>query len=60
MQVQDYTDSFLNPKKDSYIENTTTDEIVKLLETKPDDYYWALGLSIDFDYQIHLKKGTIS
>ena len=43
MQVQDYIDSFLNPNKDSYIENTTTEEVLKLLEIKQDDYYWALG-----------------
>ena len=55
MQVQDYIDSFLNPNKDSYIENTTIDEVLKLLEIKQDDYYWALVLSTDSDYQIHLK-----
>ena len=37
MQVQDYIDSFLNPNKDSYIENTTTEEVLKLLEIKQDE-----------------------
>ena len=48
MQVQDYIDSFLNPNKDSYVENTTIDDVLKLLEIKQDDYYWTLGLSIRF------------
>ena len=60
MQVQGYTDSFLNPKKDSDIENTTIDEVLKLLEIKQGDCYWALGLSTDSDYQIHLKRDTKS
>ena len=60
MEVQDYIDSFFNPYKDSYIENTTTDEVLKLLDTKQDDYYWAIGLSTDSDYQIHLKRDTRS
>ena len=60
MQVQDYIDSFLNPNKDSYIENTTIDEVLKLLEIKQYDYYWALVLSTDSDYQIHLKYETRS
>ena len=45
---------------DSYIENTTIAEVLKLLEIKQDDYYWALGLSTDSDYQIHLKRDTRS
>ena len=50
MQVQDYIDSFSNPNKDSYIENTIIGEVLKLLKIKPYDYYWALGLSTDSDY----------
>ena len=60
MQVQDYIDSFFNPYKDSYIENTTIDEVLKLLDIKQDDYYWGLGLSTDSEYQIHLKRDTRS
>ena len=60
MQVHDYIDSFLGPNKDSYIKNTTIDEVLKLLAIKQDDYYWALGLSTDSDYQIHLKRDARS
>lgn len=55
-QVQCYIDSFLNPNKDSHIEYSTTDEVLKLLEIKKDYYYLDLGLSPDSVCQIHLKR----
>ena len=54
-KVQNYINSFFNPNKESYVENTTIYAVLK-----ENDNYWALAISADSDYQIHLRKDARS
>ena len=55
--VKDYIDEFLDPHKPSYIgENKTIPDILSDLDILESDYYKALSISADQDFQIHYRR----
>ena len=47
--------NILNPQNNNFEEVPTINEILQELQISEDDYYKALSISIDSDFQIHLK-----
>ena len=62
--AKEYIDNNLNPKKknilillkDNYEKVPNIPDILKQLSLTEDQYYDALSISNDFDFQIHLKR----
>ena len=62
--VKKYIDENLNPKKqnildprkENFVVVPTIFEILQQLNVTPEDYYNALSISSDNDFQIHLKR----
>ena len=48
--------NILNPLKENYIEPKSISEILAELEITEQEYYNALAISTDTDFQIHLKR----
>ena len=63
-KVKEYIDSnldprkrnILNPQHNNFEEVPTINEILQELQISEDDYYKALSISNDSDFQIHLKR----
>jgi DNA replication protein DnaC len=54
--VKQKIDDVLNPSKSDYEPALTSSEIFKSLGISQEQYYWALGISSDSDYELHLKR----
>ena len=52
--------NILNPEKDDFEHVSSVDEILKQLEIPQQQYYGALSMSTDADFQIHLKRSPNS
>ena len=48
--------NILDPRKEKFVVMPTISEILQQLNITPEDYYNALFISIDNDFQIHLKR----
>ena len=46
----------LDPAKSEYNPNLTAEEILTSTGVSEQDYYWALSISGDSDYELHLKR----
>ena len=57
-QVKNYIDNSLDPNSKSFSNDLSIQEILSSMGITEDDYYWALSISPDNDYEIHLKKST--
>ena len=63
-KVKEYIDANLGPRKrnilnplnDNFEEVPNIEEILQELQISEDDYYKALSISTDSDFQIHLKR----
>ena len=63
-KVKNYIDNFLNPekvniidpRKDNFQEPPSIIEILNQLDILEDDYYKALSISKDDDFELHLKR----
>ena len=54
-KVNNYIDINLVPSNKNFSNDKSIREIISSIETTEDDYYWALFISPDTDYEIHLK-----
>ena len=59
-QVKNYIDNSLDPNSKSFSNDLSIQEILSSMGITEDDYYWALSISPDNDYEIHLKRSTDS
>ena len=57
-QVKKYIDHNLDPNSKSFSNGLSIQEILSSMGITEDDYYWALSISPDNDYEIHLKRST--
>ena len=54
-EVKHYIDEYLDPHKSSY-RKTTIAAILDVLGITEDDYYWALSISQDSDFEMHIFR----
>ena len=54
--VKQKIDEILNPSKTTYDASLTYLDILKSLDINEDQYYWALSISPDSDFELHLKR----
>ena len=57
-QVKKYIDNNLNPNSKSFFNDLPIQETLSSMGITEDDSYWALSISPDNDYDIHLKTST--
>ena len=55
-QVKKYIDNNLDPDSKSFSNDLSIQEILSSMGITEDDYYWALSISPDNDYEINLKR----
>ena len=58
--VKSKIDEILNPSKPEYNPNLTAAQVLATADISEQDYYWALSVSADSDYELHLKRSTDS
>ena len=54
--VKQKIDEVLNPSKPDYNEALNEEDILKSIGITEDEYYWALSISPDSDFELHLKR----
>ena len=54
--VKQKIDEMLNPSKPDYNETLNEADIIKSVGITEDEYYWALSISPDSDFELHLKR----
>ena len=57
-QVKRYIDNNLDPNSETFSNDLSIREILSSMGITEVDYYWALSISPDNDYEIHLKRST--
>ena len=54
--VKEEIDKVLNPNKPQYDLTKTEGELLNSLAITEEQYYWALSVSADSDFDLHLKR----
>lgn len=54
--VKQKIDEILNPSKTDYNTSLTDADILKSIDITEEQYYWALSISPDSDFELHLKR----
>ena len=54
--VKQKIDEVLNPSKENYDTSLTEADILNSIGVSEDEYYWALSISPDSDFDLHLKR----
>ena len=54
--VKQKIDELLNPSKENYDATLTETDILHSVGISEDEYYWALSISPDSDFDLHLKR----
>lgn len=54
--VKQKIDEVLNPSNSGYNETFTETDILDLVNISEDEYYWALSISPDSDFDLHLRR----
>ena len=55
-KVKQKIDDVLNPSKSTYEPNATPNDILNDIGITTQDYQWAISISADSDYELHLKR----
>ena len=55
-KVKQKIDEVLNPSKENYEITATEKDILDSVGVTEDEYYWALSVSSDSDFDLHLKR----
>ena len=55
-KVEQKIDELLNPSKDNYDATVSENDILDSVGVTKDEYYWALSISADSDFDLHLKR----
>ena len=51
---------YLDSSKDRYRKDSSIDGVLLELQLTKKEYYWALSISSDNDFKLHLKRDTNS
>ena len=54
--VKDKIDDVLNPSKSNYDSSLTEADVFNSVNITEEQYYWALSISSDSDYELHLRR----
>ena len=54
--VKQKIDEVLNPSQENYDDTLTETDILNLIGIAEDEYYWALSVSPDSDFDLHLER----
>ena len=54
--VKQKIDEVLNPSKENYDATATETDVLESVGFTEDEYYWALSISADSDFDLHLKR----
>ena len=57
-QIKKYIENNLDPNSKRFSNDLSIQEILSSMGITEDDYYWALSISPDDDYEIHLKRSA--
>ncbi len=55
-KVKQKIDDVLNPSKPTYESHATANDILNSMDLTEQNYQWALSISADSDYELHLKR----
>ena len=55
-KVKNFIDINLDPSNKIFSSNKAIREVLSSIEITEDDYYWAVSISPETDYEIHLKR----
>ena len=55
-KVSDFINKYLNPSKDTYRKDLSIDGVLLELQLTKKEYYWALSLSSENGFKLHLRK----
>ncbi len=55
-KVKQKIDDVLNPSKPTYDPHATSTDILNDIDITEQDYQWAISLSADSDYELHLRR----
>ncbi len=55
-KVKQKIDDVLNPSKPTYDPHATSTDILNYIDITEQDYQWAISLSPDSDYELHLRR----
>ena len=55
-KVKQKIDEVLNPSNSNYDETLSEQGILDAINITQDQYYWALSISPDSDFELHLKR----
>ena len=59
-KVSDFINKYLDPSKDTYRKDLSIDGVLLELQLTKKEYYWALSISSQNDFRLHLKRDTNS
>ena len=59
-KVSDFINKYLDPSKDTYRKDLSIDGVLLGLQLTKKEYYWALSISSENDFKLHLKRDTNS
>ena len=59
-KVSDFINKYLDPSKDTYQKDLSIDCVLLELQLTKKQYYWALSMSSESDFKLHLKRDTNS
>ena len=58
--VKDKIDDVLNPSKSNYDSTLTEADVFNFIDITEEQYYWALSIKPDLDFELHLRRPTDS
>ena len=59
-KASDFINNYLDPSKDTYQKDLSIDGVLLELQLTKKECYWALSISSENDFTLHLKMGTNS
>ena len=58
--VKEKINEKLDPSKPDYNSNTSAQDVLSMCKVSKDEYNWALSISADSDFELHLKRAVDS
>ena len=54
--VKEKINEKLDPSKPDYVSSTSAEDVLAMCKVSKDEYNWALSISADSDFELHLKR----
>jgi len=58
--VKEKINERLDPSKPDYVSNTSAEDVLAMCKVSKNEYNWALSISGDSDFELHLKRAVDS